>query len=178
MREYGLWLFHYEGGAEIARPRNSEWSMFRRAGPSNIERVKYLTRLTGLVVTPRNVTRLERRDDFVEYWNRLHNVPRFLARELVRRDLPSNIEARHAALESAQAIMEDPNADPRAVGKAINDIERLTRWVVKLALRGMREKKKPGPPATVIYLGDRPPIQQLGPPDDGDNDITWEPYDP
>lgn len=137
MRFYAQWLAG-QPSAELTRPQGMG---YRHRQPFNAERVAHASTLAGRRIFPEWVRLIEKREDFRTYFDRLRSRPRFLARELLGRQMVENVEARRKALEAA-----------RQAGDLI-EIERLTRWVVELAFRRPRVRSKPLPPIT-IAIGD------------------------
>lgn len=108
----------------------------RRGPPGLSERTAKASLFSKAKIPTRVIRLLERREDFVEYFNRLRSDAQFQARELMQQDLAKNIEARRMALNVALDMVPDParpgemkpgpNADPRMV-------ESFTRWVTDVA---------------------------------------------
>jgi hypothetical protein len=158
-KRYAHWLAKHPD-AELTRPPGMG---YRRRRPSNVERVAELSRILGRRIHPEWIRFLEKRADFVAYFERLQTNPRFLARELSLQKIAGSILARCAALEEAQRL-----GDVKA-------IELHTRWVVELAFRPKRTRR-PRIPPVVIQIG-RPALAPLDAAGMEKYDVESEPAD-
>jgi hypothetical protein len=140
-RLYAQWLVKHPD-AELTR---SHGAGYRRRRPSNAERVDKLSQVLGRRIHPEWVRFLEKRADFAAYFERLRDDPRFLARELSRQRIAESLRTRSAALAEAQRTGD------------IDAIEKHTRWVVELAFRPQRPRRKQTPPIT-IQIGTPAPL--------------------
>jgi hypothetical protein len=135
MMAYAQWLAQHPD-AWIAGPIDgpSRQQTFR-GPPKTCERTAKASKEARRPITRDLVVALERRPDFITYFQKLRADYQFMAKELLKQDISRNIELRREGLESAAK-----NEDHKA-------IKGYTDWVTGVAF-----------PKKVIEEGHRPTI--------------------
>ena len=134
------WMYHYaqwlaeHPGAILARVGLVN---HRRSPPTQQDRTAQASRCARRKITRALVVSLERRADFVDYFEKLRADAQFLARELLRGKISKNLEARDKGLDMAVTV-----SDHKA-------IEHYTRPFVELGFPKKAEKEDAAPRITI-----------------------------
>jgi len=148
MFKYVCWLAE-QPEAELSAPRTS--GKFRkRSRPYASERAAKATSLAHRRIPQQYITKLEQREDVIEYFNRLRTDAQFKARELVIATIQRNLDLRDKGLSMAEEA-----GDYRA-------IETFTKPFVDLALPKQQQPTEQKPRITINLIGNQDAQKLLG----------------
>ena len=127
MYAYAQWLVGENG--ELSAEKGS----YRARHPTGEVRSVKASSLAGRKVPRQHVARLEKRQDFRAYFQKLQQDAAFLAKELARQQIAANLEARAVALERASGRLKMPDGTVKYLEMDIGEVRQLTAPFVELA---------------------------------------------
>ena len=157
MYRYAMWLAEHPD-AVLSTPG---FRGGQRGHPTVSERTAKASLEAKRRIRTRAITTLEQRPDFRAYFEKLRGDVAFLAREVARKRITKNLEARDAALDAAAGRIEMPDGTTRYIVADVKAVEQLTRPYLELAFP-KKEREGEQKPTVVIHLGGKDAARALG----------------
>lgn len=150
MLGYAQWLAqHPEATLSVARVGKERWY---RPPPKAAERSAKANKLARRVIPMNWLTLLERRPDFVDYFEKLRADAQFLARELARQHIAKNLEVRDVALDRASGLIVMPDGTKSYGAMDYKAVETFTRPILEMAFP-KKVDSAPQAPRVTINIG-------------------------
>jgi hypothetical protein len=157
MHRYALWLAEHPDAWLTEKGGKGGY----RGYPTRAQRTAKASAEAKRKISGPLCQRLEQRDDFRAYFQKLREDAAFKAKQVADRDIVFNLEARGAALRSVANKVTMPDGTERWVVDDPKIVEQMTRPYLELAYpkKGAETEK---PPTIVLHLGSGDAKKLLG----------------